>query len=69
MQTIQTKCDNPPCKHTGDPENQNPYMPPYGWADVTVTFVGSGPTLKVEVCGPACIQGAIAEAARKEHEG
>jgi len=57
-----TKCDNPSCTTTGKAENEeDPYVPPYGWLTLQGGFIGTGPFFEVVVCSLDCLEAAVNE--------
>lgn len=59
MKVEMTSCDNPKCNKVTDEEA-------YGWINAHVHWRGSGPTVKVEVCSPACLAAGVKEAERRQ---
>lgn len=52
MKVQMTACDNPDCDEITDDEA-------YGWLTGSLTYIGSGPTVDVVVCSPACLEGGV----------
>lgn len=69
MKVEMVGCDNPRCKSLGHPESQKPYVAPYGWLVISKGwFIGTGPSVKVEVCSIECLTPAVEELVRRERE-
>lgn len=53
------ECDSPTCGKIGDPENDKPLRPPYGWLQMKGGYYGSGPYGDVTVCSIDCLVDAL----------
>ena len=70
MKVTMTACDSASCKEADVPEiaEGKKYVPPYGWLVADCFFVGTGPSVKVEVCCLECLEPALHEAVGRAEE-
>jgi hypothetical protein len=62
-------CDNPECENLAHPENQSPYLPPYGWIAITQgQIVGYNDLSGIQVCSFECLEPAVRRSVECQHE-
>ena len=70
MKVMMISCDNPGCHAVDSPEIERPrsYVPPYGWLTMKGHFVGTGPSIEIEVCSVECLEEAVDAATARARE-